>query len=139
MEAVVGTATSVKNGAKKTSSFGVGDHTLGKPSAIVDLFDKVTSYAMALGPDVTQRVAKYYVGYYAGKKSFFTMKPQTAKISVYLSLPANEAQPWTAAEMRDVSNIGKHGLGETEFDLRSPDQLGRLETLLKSSYLRNRK
>jgi predicted transport protein len=41
--------------------------------------------------------------------------------------------------MRDVRNIGKHRIGETEFALRSPEQLARLQALLKASYLRNRK
>jgi hypothetical protein len=41
--------------------------------------------------------------------------------------------------MRDVRNIGKHRIGETEFALRSPEQLARLQALSKASYLRNRK
>ena len=41
--------------------------------------------------------------------------------------------------MRDVRNVGRWGLGDTEFVLQSADQLTALEPLLRQSYLRNRK
>jgi predicted transport protein len=94
---------------------------------------------LGLGPDITRRPTKMYIGYFVGKKSFCTVELQKAKIWVYMSIPPGEAQPWTPTEMRDVTNVGHFGMGDTEFLLTSPDQLPRLEALLKQSYLRNRK
>ena len=61
------------------------------------------------------------------------------KIYANLSIPSREAQPWDANDMRDVTKIGHYGLGDTEFVLRSPEQLARLKSLIHMSYLRNRK
>jgi predicted transport protein len=98
----------------------------------------VDAFAMALGPDVARRPTKMYIGYFAGKKSFFTMELQKTRIWVYLSIPPADATPWTETEMRDASNIGHFGMGDTEFDLKSAEQLGRLELLVKQAYARNR-
>jgi predicted transport protein len=116
----------------------VASHTAKKPSGIVDLFEQVDAFAMALGPDVQRRPTKMYIGYRAGKKSFFTMELQKTRIWVYLSIPPSEALPWNDDEMRDASNIGHFGMGDTEFDLKTAEQLSRLEPLIKQAYARNR-
>ncbi len=120
-------------------AYTIATHTAGKPSAIVDLFEQVESFAMALGDDVERRPVKLYVGYFAGKHSFFTLEVKQTKIYAYISLAPTDAKPWNDADMRDVTNIGHYGMGDTEFVLRSPDQLGRLKSLLQQSYVRNRK
>jgi predicted transport protein len=108
-------------------------HLVNKPSAVIDLFQSVDTFAAALGPDVTRRPTTHYVGYFAGKKSFFTMEVQKAKIWVYLSLPP------VADRMRDASNIGHFGMGDTEFRLASLTDIPSLHELIRMSYLRNRR
>jgi predicted transport protein len=87
---------------------------------------------------VQRRVVKWYIGYFAGKRSFFTMELQKAKINVYLSLDPESLQPWNPEAMRDVTKIGKFGLGNTEYVIRSADQLPELQDLVSRSYLANR-
>ncbi len=148
--ALVGTPPSPAHGAagnkvsqttikQPKSGYSVGQHTGSKPSAIVDLFESVDSYAMALGEDVQRRPVKLYIGYFAGKHSFFTLELKQTKIYAYISLPPADAKPWSDGDMRDVTSIGHYGMGDTEFVLRSTDQLPRLKALLQQSYLRNRK
>ncbi len=124
---------------KPIGVYSVELHTAGKPSAIVDLFESVDSYAMALGDDVERRPKKMYLGYFAGKHSFFTLELKQTKIYAYISVSPSEVKQWTDEEMRDVSSIGHYGMGDTEFVLRSADQLPRLKALVQQSYLRNRK
>jgi predicted transport protein len=124
---------------KLKTAWTIEHHTAKKPSAIVDLFEQVDAYAMSLGDDVQRRPVKLYIGYYAGKRSFFTLELQKAKVYAYISLPPAEAKPWSDDEMRDVSNIGHFGMGDTEFVLRSAEQIPKLKSLLQESYLRNRK
>lgn len=126
-----------KNGKK--TSWDVARHVKDMPSAIVDLFERVDALARSMGSDVTQRPTKWYIGYHAGKRSFVTADLRKSKINVYLSLPPGETKPWDDSSMRDVSAIGHQGLGNTEFVLRSPEQLPALEQLMKASYLRNRR
>jgi len=125
--------------AAKKRTYAVEDHTGKRPASIVDLFEKLDAFALSLGPDVVRRPTKYYIGYYAGKKSFFTAELQKAKIWVYLSIPPSEATPWDDSEMRDVTTVGHFGMGDTEFRFDAPDQLPRLEALISAAYLRNRK
>jgi predicted transport protein len=72
------------------------------------------------------------------RNPFFTMELQKTRIWVYLSLPPGEAQPWSDDEMRDASEIGHFGMGDTEFDLKSREQLTQLEAVVKQAYTRNR-
>jgi predicted transport protein len=117
----------------------IDSHASKKPSGIVDLFEQIDAFAMGRGPDVARRPTKKYIGYFAGKKSFFTMELQKTRIWVYLSLPPNEAKPWIEGEMRDASNIGHFGMGDTEFDLKSSEQLARVKNLIEQAYERNRR
>jgi len=119
--------------------FDIAHHTNGKPSAIIDLFEQIDAYAMALGDDVRRRPVKYYIGYFVGKRSFFTLELQKTKIYAYISLLPDEAKPWEPSEMRDVRKIGHYGMGETEFVLHTSEQMARLRRFLEMSYLRNRK
>ena len=126
-------------GPKPKPVYTVEHHTAKKPSAVVNLFEQVDAYAMSLGDDVQRRPVKQYIGYFAGKRSFFTLELQKGKVYAYISTPPAEAQPWNDEEMRDVTHIGHFGMGDTEFVLRSAEQLPSLQALLQQSYLRNRK
>jgi predicted transport protein len=127
------------SGSQAKTSYTMAQHTSNKPSAIVDLFEQADSHAMALGEDVQRRTVKQYIGYFAGKRSFFTLEIKQTKIYAYISLPPNEAKPWNADDMRDVTKIGHYGMGQTEFVLRTAEQLPRLKSLIEQSYFRNRK
>jgi len=120
-------------------TYTIEHHTAAKPSAILDLFDHVDSYATALGEDVTRRPVKQYIGYFASGHSFFTLELKQTKIYAYISIAPGEAKPWNAEDMRDVTKIGHYGMGDTEFVLRTADQLPRLKALIHQAYVRNRK
>jgi predicted transport protein len=98
------------------------------------LFSEVNSFAMALGGDVTRRVRKMYIAYFRGKRSFFTIEVQQQRCIVYLSLDPAVARPWNDVVMRDVSNIGHYGMGDTEYSLHNVYQLDEPKTLIETAY-----
>ncbi len=111
------------------------DHHLGNKSALIkDVFDDVNAFAMALGGDVTRRIRKQYVGYFRGKRSFVTVELQHRRAILYLSLNPTTAQPWREESMRDVRKVGHFGMGDTEYSLRTVDQLDEVKTLIRTSY-----
>ena len=111
------------------------EHHLGNKSALIgELFDEVNSFAGSLGGDVTRRIRKHYVGYFRGKRSFATVELQQQRALVYLSLNPANAQPWNGNSMRDVSNIGHFGMGDTEYSLRNLAQLDELRALIQLAY-----
>jgi predicted transport protein len=113
-------------------------HTNGKPSAIVDLFERVDEFARGLGHDVSRRITKRYVGYFAAKRTFFSIKLQRARTVVYLGLDPTETQPWNEHVMRDVREIGHWGRGDTEYSLSSTEQLPEVQGLIRRAYEQRR-
>jgi predicted transport protein len=111
------------------------EHHLGNKSALMnELFNEVNSFAIALGADVTRRIRKHYIGYFRGKKSFFTVEMQKQRTVIYLTLHLDKAKPWNDQVMRDVSNIGHFGMGNVEYSLTGTDQLPDVAQLIKLAY-----
>jgi predicted transport protein len=53
------------------------------------------------------------LGYFRGKRSFFTIEVQ--RLLLYLSLDPATAEPWNDEAMRDVREIGHCGIGDVEY------------------------
>ena len=120
---------------KAAGTFTLEHHLAGKPAAIVDLFEQVDEFGRNLGTDVSRRIRKFYVGYFRGKRSFFTVEVQRRRLIVYLNLDPTQASPWDEQAMRDVRNIGHYGMGDTELSLRQGSQLELVKDLIKQAYL----
>jgi predicted transport protein len=111
------------------------EHHLGNKSALIaELFTEVNSSGMALAADVTRRIRKQYIGYFRGKRSFFTAELQKQRVLIYLSLTLDSARPWNPDTMRDVRAIGHFGMGDIEYSLTSSDQLDEVRALIKLAY-----
>lgn len=111
------------------------EHHLGNKGALIgELFNEVNSVGTALGADVTRRIRKHYVGYFRGKRSFFTVELQKQRVVVYLSLDADTAKPWNRDAMRDVTSIGHFGMGDIEYSLTGTDQLDEVAALIEAAY-----
>jgi predicted transport protein len=108
-------------------------HLSGKPAAIVDNFEQLDQNGRKLGADVTRRIRKHYVGYFAGKKSFFTIEVQRQRLLVYLNLDPTKLE-LDQSTMRDVRNIGHFGMGDTEYSVRQAADLEGARDLIKRAY-----
>lgn len=111
------------------------EHHLGNKSALIaELFTEVNGFGMALAADVTRRIRKQYIGYFRGKRSFFTVELQKQRVLIYLSLSVDTAQPWNPEAMRDAKAIGHFGMGDVEYSLTSTDQLEEIRAFIKAAY-----
>ncbi len=111
------------------------DHHLeGKSALIRELFEELDKFAFTLGPDVSRRVRKQYIGYFRGKRSFFTAEMQKQRIIIYLSLDPTSWQPWNPEAMRNTTNIGHFGMGDLEYSLRTADQLDEMRSIVAAAY-----
>jgi predicted transport protein len=129
-----GAASPPKQPPGPKKEFSLDHHLAGKPAAMVDLFEQVDEFGRSLGQDVSRRIRKFYVGYYNGKRSFFTVEVQRQRLIVYLNLDPTKTSPWSEDSMRDVREIGHYGMGDTELSLRSPNQLDEAKQLIKVAY-----
>jgi predicted transport protein len=110
-------------------------HHLGNKSALIEqLFEELNAFGLALGGDVTRRIRKQYIGYFRGKRSFFTIELQHQRVLVYLSLAPASVKPWNALSMRDATEIGHFGMGDTEYSLRTVDQVDEIKELIQTAY-----
>ena len=111
------------------------DHHLGNKSALIrELFEELNAFGTSLGGDVTRRIRKMYVGYFRGKRSFFTVELKHQRVLLYLALDPSSVQPWDDDVMRDAQNFGHYGMGDTEYSLRNVDQLDELKALIQTAY-----
>ena len=80
------------------------DHHLGNKSALIkELFDEVNAFGTSLGGDVTRRIRKQYIGYFRGKRSFFTIELQHQRVlDLPVARPTTTLQPWNDEVMRDA-------------------------------------
>jgi predicted transport protein len=118
----------------KGQEYDLAHHLANKSALINDLFSEVNAIATALGADVSRRVRKQYIGYFRGKKSFFTAEVQHQRIWIYLALDPATTKPWNDAVMRDATNIGHFGMGDVEYSLRNVEQMDELKALIQSAY-----
>lgn len=118
----------------KRQEYELDHHLDGKSALIRELFEELDKFASTLGPDVSRRIRKQYVGYFRGKRSFFTAETQKQRIIVYLSLDPKAWQPWSPETMRDTTGIGHFGMGDLEYSLRATDQLDELRALASAAY-----
>lgn len=129
-----GSAKQAKKPGPTGKDYSLSHHLSGKPAAVVDLFEQVDEFARSLGADVSRRIRKFYVGYFAGKRSFCTVEVQRQGLLIYLNLDPTKTTPWNKEAMRDVREIGHYGMGGTEFLLREPGQLDEAKGLMKQAY-----
>lgn len=118
----------------KGQEYDVEHHLGGKSALIRELFEELDKFAFTLGPDVSRRIRKQYIGYFRGKRSFFTVETQKQRIIVYLSLDPKSWQPWNEESMRDATDIGHFGMGDLEYSLRETDQLDDARALAQAAY-----
>jgi predicted transport protein len=119
---------------KGGKDYSVERHLAGKSAAILDSFEQLDKFGREQGADVTRRIRKQYIGYFAGKKSFFTIEVQRQRLLLYLNLDPTTVQPWDESTMRDVKNIGQFGMGNTEYSVKQATDLDGARALIKKAY-----
>lgn len=131
-----GPAPKPKPGGGGAKEYSIQHHLGGYPAAIVDFFEQLDAFARGRGPDVTRRVRKQYLGYFAGDKgkSFCTVETQRRRLLVYLNLDPTAVSPWDASSMRDVREVGHFGMGDVEFSVRHAKDLDGAKTLIQAAY-----
>jgi hypothetical protein len=113
--------------------FSVEDHTQGKPKKIVDMFLELDRRLRAFGPDVERVIRQEWIKYEA-ETSFATLTLQQTKLVMYVSLPLDESPHPEGLALKDVSAVGKLGVGDTKVAIFAESDVDGAEQIARASY-----
>ncbi|MDF2569417.1 MAG: hypothetical protein K0R55_1021 [Sporomusa sp.] len=119
-------------GTKKGTDKTVAEWLADSDPEMLDLFEAVRSFLLALGDDVTEKQLKLYMAY-RRIKNFASVILQRKNLYVYLKLNPDTVvlEPGFS---RDVRSIGHWGTGDLELTIRNQADLRKAEALLARSY-----
>ncbi|MFQ6239696.1 DUF5655 domain-containing protein [Sinorhizobium meliloti] len=101
---------------------------------LVDLYETVKAFLIALGDDVQVKVLDNYVAFRRLKNfACVEIKPQIRHIKVYVKVDPSSIELQEGFS-RDVRNIGHYGTGDLEILIRSADDFNRAKPLIEKSY-----
>lgn len=102
---------------------------------LLKLYQEVEDFITALGDDVQKKELKYYHAF-SRIKNFVCAEIRTKKkeIMLYVKVDYNKIDS-PGRNIRDVSNIGHYGTGDTEIIIKSSEDLENSKHLIEESYM----
>lgn len=119
----------------KASAYRTIDQTLEELSGpLLDLYEELKSFLLALGDDVQMKVLRFYVAFKRIKNfACVEVHPRAGDVKVYVKVDPGTIQ-LEKGFTRDVRNIGHFGTGDLEISVRSRQDLERAKGLVLQSY-----
>ncbi|MFN9092423.1 MAG: DUF5655 domain-containing protein [Alphaproteobacteria bacterium] len=101
---------------------------------MLDRFEALRAYMMALGDDVQETTLRFYIAF-KRIKNFVCVefRPTTGKILMFVKVDPSTVQ-LEPGFTRDVSNLGHFGTGDLEITLSKAEDLDRAKPLIELSY-----
>lgn len=97
---------------------------------IVDIYNELKEYILGLDDNITLKPTKLYIGFNRGRKSIFSIKLQKKSLVLWINTEPNMLDD-PKKIIKDVTNIGHHGNGNSQINISSSDDIGYIEDLLK--------
>ncbi|MGP3756872.1 DUF5655 domain-containing protein [Streptomyces sp. IBSNAI001] len=102
-------------------------------ASMVELAGAVDEVLLGLGDGVKRVERKTYLAYQRLRNFACLCPPQRSKVLVYLKVDPKDAD-LVPGFTRDVSELGHHGTGDLEVQLRTPRDVERARDLFRASY-----
>ncbi|HDV8367940.1 TPA: DUF91 domain-containing protein [Bacillus cereus] len=101
---------------------------------LIDRFETLKLYMLALGDDVQVKILKHYIAFKRIKNfACLEVHPQTGKILLYLKVNPKHVT-LQSGFTRDVSNIGHYGTGDLEVIIASDEDIEKAKHYINMSY-----
>ena len=102
--------------------------------SMVDRYESLRAYLLALGDDVQETILAYYIAFKRIKNfACVEFRPSNGKILVYTKVRSDKFLP-KPSFIRDVRTIGHFGTGSVEISLSTADDLEHAKPMIKLSY-----
>jgi predicted transport protein len=129
----VGTSTN-GGGGKKTQYKTVSEYLEGAPADLIDLYENLKAYLLAMGDDVQMSTTQQYFAFRRIKNfACVEVHPKSRKLLVFVKVDPS-AVPLQPGFTRDVRGIGHFGTGDLEITIDSPGDLELAKPLVEKSY-----
>lgn len=122
------------SGKSHRSQKTVMDYIEQSSAEVVDRYEALKSYLLALGDDVQMKILKNYIAFKRIKNfACVEVHPQTEKIVIYLKVNPDSIE-LEKGFSRDVRNIGHFGTGDLEITIFNDEDLDRAKQYIDKSY-----
>ncbi|PEM82909.1 DUF91 domain-containing protein [Bacillus toyonensis] len=112
----------------------VSDYLEQSNRQLVDRFEALKLYMLALGDDVQVKILKHYIAFKRIKNfACLEVHPQSDKILLYLKVDPKHVE-LQSGFTRDVTNIGHYGTGDLEIIITSDEDIEKAKNLIYMSY-----
>ena len=118
---------------KEIKKYTEADTLKGKSEDIVSLYDNLKEYILSQYDDIEIVHLKYYLVFKINNKIIASLSVLAKSLKVWINLKDNEISD-PDNRIRNVSNIGHHGVGDYEFIINSEDDFYYFNRLFKQSY-----
>lgn len=97
---------------------------------IVDIYNELKEYILGLDDNITLKPTKLYIGFNRGRKSIVSIKLQKKSLVLWINTEPNTLND-PKNIIKDVTNIGHHGNGNSQINISDTENIGYIEDLLK--------
>lgn len=97
---------------------------------IVDIYSELKEYILSLDDNITLKPTKLYIGFNRGRKSVVSIKLQKKSLVLWLNTEPNTLND-PKKIIKDVTNIGHHGNGNSQINIFNTEDIGYIEDMLK--------
>lgn len=112
----------------------VSDYLEQSNKQLINRFEALRLYMLALGDDVQVKILKHYIAFKRIKNfACLEVHPQSDKILLYLKVDPKHVG-LQIGFTRDVSNIGHYGTGDLEVIITSDEDIEKAKDLINMSY-----
>lgn len=118
---------------KEIKKYTETDTLKGKSEDIISLYDNLKEYILSQYDDIEIVHLKYYLVFKINNKIIASLSVLAKSLKVWINLKDNEISD-PDNRIRNVSNIGHHGVGDYEFIITSEDDFYYFNRLFKQSY-----
>ena len=118
---------------KEIKKYTEADTLKGKSEDIVSLYDNLKEYILSQYDDIEIVHLKYYLVFKINNKIIASLSVLAKSLKAWINLKDNKISD-PDNRIRNVSNIGHHGVGDYEFIINSEDDFYYFNRLFKQSY-----
>ena len=112
----------------------VSDYLEQSNRQLIDRFEALKLYMLALGDDVQVKILKHYIAFKRIKNfACLEVHPQSDKILLYLKVDPKHVE-LQIGFTRDVSNIGHYGTGDLEVIIANDEDIEKAKHFINMSY-----